>query len=180
LFFIFFLRIVVHCTVTESVIKGERIGYKPHPLFFEVYPAIGGGTGHESTADYYKMLTELCTEEHGTYPKLIVYSIDMNKMLGLVERGVPVEFRWLYHIGIIHLPEVLKLVELLQHLGRHGLLPAVRIELDALRQLVHHVDVLGRAGEYRIGPCQFLKMPHPHPSFHHGTLPHRADKHLAR
>ncbi len=50
-------------------------------------PGIVGGIGPESTVDYYKMLIELFTKEHGTFPEIIVYSIDMNRMLAYVEHG---------------------------------------------------------------------------------------------
>jgi aspartate racemase len=50
-------------------------------------PGIVGGIGPESTVDYYKMLIELCTREYGTFPEILVYSIDMNRMLTYVEQG---------------------------------------------------------------------------------------------
>jgi len=50
-------------------------------------PGIVGGLGPESTVDYYKMLIELSTKRHGKFPEIIVYSIDMNRMLTYVAHG---------------------------------------------------------------------------------------------
>ena len=48
---------------------------------------IVGGIGPEATIDYYRMIIELCLIERQNYPEIIVYSINMNKMLDMTERG---------------------------------------------------------------------------------------------
>jgi len=48
---------------------------------------IVGGIGPESTIDYYRMMIELCLIERRDYPEIIVYSINMNKMLDMTERA---------------------------------------------------------------------------------------------
>ena len=47
---------------------------------------IVGGIGPESTIDYYRMMIELCLIERQSYPEIVVYSINMNKMLDMTER----------------------------------------------------------------------------------------------
>ena len=48
---------------------------------------IVGGIGPEATIDYYRMLVELYLQEKRSYPEIIIYSIDMNRMLDITERG---------------------------------------------------------------------------------------------
>jgi aspartate racemase len=46
-----------------------------------------GGLGPESTVDYYKGIIRTFQDRYGdlTYPEIVVYSTDVNKLLGLVE-----------------------------------------------------------------------------------------------
>lgn len=47
-----------------------------------------GGFGPESTLDYYRMLVETYREkiDKNSYPEIIIYSLDINKLLDMVER----------------------------------------------------------------------------------------------
>lgn len=68
-----------------------------------------GGFGPESTLDYYRMLTETYREkiDKNSYPEIIIYSLDINKLLDMVAKEQWGELiKWLldaikalYHAG---------------------------------------------------------------------------------
>jgi aspartate racemase len=48
---------------------------------------IVGGIGPEATLDYYRLAVELYREKSGGYPRLVIDSIDLGRMLDLMARG---------------------------------------------------------------------------------------------